>query len=185
MKINKVIRNLMTLIVLLTQVTILILIANSNYESDSFIAILSILIITIIVLVAHKYLDLHHNDHSHEKLSVVIWAPIGALLCFFINVYTDLGFVIAAGIVGTLASLIPLINNQSIYLQKIPVAIYCGVFVGMSSQQITPSFSFVLMAGILAGAFLSFSKNIFIGIGGKLGTMAFLGVLIVYLINLI
>ncbi len=183
MKLNKVIYNSMTIIVLFIQLTILILIATSNYKENNFIAILSIFIITIILILGHKYLDLHHDEHSFDKISVVIWAPIGALFCYLLHVNTSLGSVLSAGVIGTLASFIPHLNKQSIYLKQLPTAIYCGVFVGMSSQEITPSIGFILAAGILAGVFLSFSKNIYIGIGGKLGTMAFLGVLIVYIVN--
>ena len=64
-----------------------------------------------------------------------------------------------------------------------PPAIYCGVFVGMSSAVIVPSVGFILAAGILAGVIYILSKNIFLGMGGKLGTMAFGGVLLVSLIN--
>jgi intracellular septation protein A len=184
MKTNKVIRNSMTIIVLLIQVVILTLIATSNYKADNFTAILAIIIITTIVLFGHKYLDLHDNEYSYEKISIIIWAPAGAIFCYLLNSYTDFGSILSAGIVGTIASFIPLLNKKSTYLKQLPTVIYCGVFVGMSSETITPSIGLVVAAGVLAGVFLSFSKNLFIGIGGKLGTMAFIGVLIVYLINL-
>lgn len=81
-----------------------------------------------------------------------------------------------------MASFIPEINKDSSYLAKLPVAIYCGVFVGMSSSEIVPSIGFVTAAGLVAGVFLLLSKNLFLGVGGKLGTVAFGGVIIVSLI---
>ncbi|WFO16126.1 hypothetical protein M601_021115 [Cellulophaga baltica 4] len=52
----------------------------------------------------------------------------------------------------------------------------------MSSSEITPSIYFVIAAGMVAGLFYMFSKNLFLGVGGKLGTIAFAGVVTVSLI---
>jgi hypothetical protein len=52
----------------------------------------------------------------------------------------------------------------------------------MSSVAIIPSI-LVVAAGILAGLFFMLSKNLFVGMGGKLGSIAFVGVVIITLIN--
>lgn len=184
MKRHKAIRFFMVVIVLLMQITFLSMIVKEKYDTDNFIAALSILLIALIIF-GHKYLDLHHDEYSYEKFSVAIWVPIGAVLCHLLNIYSDFGAILSAGIIGTLASFIPTINKKSDYLKELPTAIYCGVFVGMSSIEITPSIGFVIVAGTLAGVFLLLSKNLFIGIGGKLGTIAFVGVAIVSLINIL
>ena len=185
MKKNKAIRTFTLATVLIIQIVFLLLIAKNNYDTNNFFAIIAILLISAVVLFGHSYLDLHHSKHDYEKLSVVIWVPIGAVACHILNFNYGLGSVLSAGIIGTLGSLVPIFNKQSSYLKKLPGAIYCGVFVGMSSNTITPTIGIVLSAGVIAGLFFLLSKNLFIGIGGKLGTMAFLGVFIVYLINLI
>ena len=184
MKKNKAIRTFTLATVLIIQIIFLLLIAKNNYDTNNYFAIIAILLISAVVLFSHHYLDLHHNKYDYEKLSVVVWVPLGAIACHILNVNYGLGSVLSAGIIGTLGSFIPILNKQSNYLKNLPGAIYCGVFVGMSSNTITPTIGFVLSAGILAGLFFLLSKNLFIGIGGKLGTMAFLGVFIVYLINL-
>ena len=167
---------------MLIQVFLLTTILKSKYESDNFVAIASICLVVSAIFLGYRYLNLHHEDYDYEKLSVVIWVPIGAVICYFLNVLGNLGSVLSAGITGSIASLIPLLNKKSLYLNTLPAAIYCGAFVGMSSIEIIPTINFVIAAGLLAGIFLMFSKNLFLGIGGKLGTIAFGGVVIVSLL---
>ena len=64
------------------------------------------------------------------------------------------------------------------YLKQIPVSIYCGAFVGMSSVDTSPSILFVFAAGCVAGLLLMVTKNLYLGVGGKLGTIAFGGVIL-------
>lgn len=183
MKTHKAIRTLTITAILLLQVVFLTtMIVKEKYEVASFYTIMLIFFITLTVLFVYKYLDLHSKKYAYEKISVAIWVPIGAFICYSLNIFGDLGSVLSAGITGTLASFLPLINKESVYLKKLPPAIYCGAFVGMSSLLIAPSISFVIAAGILAGILFIFSKNLFIGIGGKLGTIAFGGVVLVSLI---
>lgn len=183
MKKHKTIRFFMVALVVLMQLAFLALIAKSHYTSNSFIALLSIIIITITLLLGYRYVDLHHDAFSYEGFSVAIYVPLGAVLCYELTIHSDLGSVLSAGITGSLASFIPSINKQSNYLKKLPPAIYCGAFVGMSSVAVMPSVSFVVIAGSVSGILFLLSKNLFVGIGGKLGTLAFGGVLIVSLIN--
>ncbi len=182
MKRHKAIRFLMIITVLFVQITFLTMIVKEKYETDAFATIPLILLIMLTMFIGYGYLDLHHEEYSYEKISVVIWVPVGAVMCYVLNVYGGLGSVLSAGITGTLASFLPTINKQSARLEKLPAAIYCGAFVGMSSTVVTPSIGFVVAAGILAGIFFMLSKNMFLGIGGKLGTIAFGSVVIVSLI---
>lgn len=181
MRKHKAIRFLMVATVLFTQSTFLTMIVNSHYETNAVIVIVALFILATIVF-GYWYLDLNHEDYAYEKISVVIWVPIGSLLCYFLNITLGLGAILAMGIVGTLAAFAPHLNKKSNYLKQLPASIYCGAFVGMSSVETSPSIGFVLAAGILAGLFFMMSKNLFIGAGGKLGTMAFAGVIIASLI---
>ncbi|REE08642.1 hypothetical protein DFQ09_106109 [Winogradskyella pacifica] len=176
MRKHKAIRFLMVATVLFTQITFLSMIVNAHYETNAALIIVALVIIATIIF-GYKYLDLHHEDYAYEKISVVIWVPIGAVLCYLLNVNGGLGPILSMGIVGTLASFAPSLNKKSNYLKEIPTSIYCGAFVGMSSVATTPSIGFVLAAGTLAGLFFMISKNLFLGVGGKLGTMAFAGVI--------
>lgn len=172
----------MVLTVVLIQIVFLTTIIKDKYENDNFVAILSILLLVITLFFGYRYINLHHKNYEYEKIGVIIWVPIGAIICYLLNISAGLGSVLSAGITGTLASLIPEINKESRYLEKLPAAIYCGVFVGMSSSEIVPSIGFVAAAGLLAGVLLMLSKNLFLGVGGKLGTVAFVGVIIVSLL---
>ncbi len=52
----------------------------------------------------------------------------------------------------------------------------------MSSEAIASSFGFIVAAGILAGVLLLYSKSLFLGVGGRLGIVAFASVVIVSLV---
>jgi hypothetical protein len=52
----------------------------------------------------------------------------------------------------------------------------------MSNAQVAHGFSFILAASIFTAIFLIVSKSLLNGVGGKLGTLAFLGVSLTYLL---
>ncbi|MBP1839922.1 hypothetical protein [Formosa algae] len=156
-----------------------IMIVLEKFETHALESGVIIFIITIIMWLGYKYLDVHLDHYTYEEFLVVVWVPIGAILCYMLNIYGGLGGVLSTAITGTIASFLPVLNKKSEYLKKLPPAIYCGSFIGMSSIEIAPSINFVIIAGILAGLFLLMSKSIFLGVGGKLGMVAFGGVLMV------
>lgn len=116
---------------------------------------------------------LHHKEYLYEDIGVAVWVPVGAMTTYFLSTKMSLGPVIAGGITGTVGSYLPSLYKGPVYLKKIPFAIYCGAFVGMSSPEVAPAFGFVLEAGIIAGVLLVLSKSLFLGVGGKLGVLAF------------
>lgn len=183
MKKHKAARFLMISTVLFVQVIFLLMIIKEQYESDNFVTIVSILLVTLILIFGYQYLDLHHEEYVYENISVVIWVPIGAVSCYLLNTTTDLGSVLSVGITGAVASFLPSIDKRSDYFNKLPAAIYCGAFIGMSSVKIAPSIGFVIAAGILAGLFFMLAKNLFVGIGGKFGSIAFCSMVVISLIN--
>ncbi|MFI2741417.1 hypothetical protein ACG2LH_01645 [Zhouia sp. PK063] len=143
--------------------------------NSPFIASLFILF-SIGVLVTYAKAPLHHDHHLYEEMKVAIWVPLAALITYFLNVKLQLGAVLSAALVGTLASYVPNINKKSTLLSQLPTAIYCGAFVGMSSGNVAFSWLFVFAAGCFTGVFIIVSKSLFAGVGGKLGTLAFAGV---------
>ncbi|GAL01410.1 hypothetical transmembrane protein [Nonlabens ulvanivorans] len=183
MKRHKAIRFFMIMMVMLLQLLFLAWIIKEKYEISNFIALVGIISISLLLLFGYRYLDLHHENYEYEKLIVVIWVPIGAVLCYLISIHLKLGPVIAAGFIGTAVSYLPTINSKSNYLKQLPVPIYCGTFVGMSSVFVIPSLGYVISAGIFAALFLMLSKNLFLGIGGKLGTIAFASVVFITFLN--
>jgi hypothetical protein len=79
----------------------------------------------------------------------------------------------AAAFVGVLAWLSGRLNPLSHRMR--PATLYCGTFVGMTSSQVLPNLGWLTLAGILAGILYSLANHFCVGIGGKLGTMAFAG----------
>lgn len=181
MKKHKALRIFMIITVLFIKMTLLTMIIRTHLETNLSFVLAAILIILTMAF-GYKHLDLHHKDFAYEKLSYVLWVPVGAVLCYILNVTCGLGSILALGIVGTCASFLPALNKDSLYLKQIPISLYCGAFVGMSSVETSPSILFVFAAGCLAGLFLMISKNLYLGVGGKLGTMAFGGVILSSLI---
>jgi hypothetical protein len=158
------------------QALFLFMIFKENQHSD-WISIL-IVLISLLLLIAHVKAPLHHEDHVYEHIWVAIWIPVGAVAAYYINNNLHLGAVIAAGLVGTLASILPEFNKKSGYLKQLPAAIYCGAFIGMSSPRVANGVLFVIAASVFAGILLVLSKSLFHGMGGKLGLIAFAGVVI-------
>ena len=171
----------MIITVLFIKMTLLTMIIRTHLETNLSFVLAAILIILTMAF-GYKHLDLHHKDFAYEKLSYVLWVPVGAVLCYILNVTCGLGSILALGIVGTCASFLPALNKDSLYLKQIPISLYCGAFVGMSSVETSPSILFVFAAGCLAALLLMISKNLYLGVGGKLGTMAFGGVILSSLI---
>lgn len=159
-------------------VQVVFLFAIFREHSQSWWTIASILILCPLILLTYMRGNLHHKSHQYEHILVALWIPIAALASFYLNHYCALGPVIPAALLGTLASFIPLLRKRSHYLQQIPAAIYCGAFIGMSSRGVAPDFTFILTAGCFTALLLILSKSLFSGLGGKLGTLAFAGVVI-------
>lgn len=182
---KKYLRNSIVLLLFVVLVLFLLMIVKEN--THDYTALIFFTSIVILVLYAFLKLKkiLHHEKTEFESFKLVLWVPIGALSTYFLNHEIGLGPVFAAAIVGSLASFIPNINKQSVYLQGLPTVIYCGAFIGMSGLHIANGYSFVLTASFFTGIFLMVSKSVLQGVGGKLGTLAFLGVVVTYFLLLL
>lgn len=164
------------LLFLFMQMALLYAILSEN--TGSWLLLLIISTVAILVLVGNAMLTLHHPEHLFEDILVAVWVPVGAIITFSLNVYANLGAVIAASGFGLAASFIPLLNKNSDYLKQLPPALYCGAFVGMCADKVATSLGFIITASIVTAIFLTLSKSLFTGVGGKLGTLAFGGVVI-------
>ena len=102
------------------------------------------------------------RDDVYNFLAVVLCA----LITYVFSYHLEMGPVVASGLVGIMAALI---------ISKHTVAAFCGSFVGMACNTLLINHWYVLLAGIIAGLVFVFSKNVFKGFGGKLGTIAFTG----------
>lgn len=144
---------------------------------------LYLILLPVSVLLGFFYLN---TRNSYEKifkkrdLISISVSTSGALLTYFFNLKLNIGVVLAAGIIGLLGSIIPLINKKSEILKLIPPALYCGAFAGMTAPFVANGYLFIFFAGLATGILYVMAKNMLNGYGGKLGSIAFGGVSIVY-----
>jgi len=108
------------------------------------------------------------NTWSFKKEKVITIIALGAAnwLTYFLNHSLDIGPVIASAVVGLAGGVL---------FPKYGAAIYCGSFVGMSAKAILPDAYALLVSSLIAGGMFVISEDTLNGIGGKLGTIAFIG----------
>jgi hypothetical protein len=98
----------------------------------------------------------------------------GSFLCFWLQNEFGFSAVLASASIGFAISFLNLKNKE--LSNDIKNAVYAGSFAGMSGESIFLLPHQTLVFGFLTAIFYLFLKNRFIGLGGKLGTVAFLGV---------
>jgi hypothetical protein len=97
---------------------------------------------------------------------------VGTLVTFAGATELGLSPIVAASLVGVAAA---------VATRRVAVPAYCGAFVGMTSPEVFGSYWQVTLAAVLAGVLFTAAHPVFHGLGGKLGTTAFVGVLLVAL----
>lgn len=136
-----------------------------------------LLLIAVLLLGGYRLKNLHQATFHVEKITVVIWIPIAALVTYWLNNTLGWGPVLSLGVVGTIGSYMYLFDKDSAYLKEIPAPIYCGAFIGMSSLQVHDIYLIIGLAGLFAAVLYLLTKSILVGVGGKMGTLAFIGFL--------
>ncbi len=169
-------------ILLLFVIQILFLLAIFRENTSSYLILAFISSLSILTLYAYRKVKLHHHEIEFESISMILWVMAGTFTTYLLNHKLALGPIIAVSLTGLLASFIPNINKDSIYLKQLPPAIYCGAFVGMSGSRVANDFYFVLTAAFFTGVLLVVSKSLLRGVGGRLGTLAFSGVVMTYIL---
>ncbi|MDG1334291.1 MAG: hypothetical protein P8P74_18300 [Crocinitomicaceae bacterium] len=136
-----------------------------------------------IVLMLLAYVQVPRPDVSKTKFELLVY-PLAIVLAGILTFYisTDLAFgpVIASAGFGFVASHLNFFKSP--LLKSLPVPIYCGTFVGMCSSLIAEDYFFVTYAGLVAGIIYLITRDALNGIGGKLGSIAFGGVVVVLFI---
>ncbi|MEM2643116.1 MAG: hypothetical protein QXO34_03120 [Candidatus Bathyarchaeia archaeon] len=105
---------------------------------------------------------------------------VSAISSYFINHDLGQGPVIAASIVGLVAGLF---FKEPLYA----VTSYSAAFMGMSSKAVIPEWYYFVLIGIIHSLVVIALLNVFVGWGGKAGTMGFIalniGIIILYAIH--
>ena len=106
----------------------------------------------------------------------VLLAAAGALMVLALSRGALTSVVVAGSLVGCAGALLERLSRGRGPLQHVAAPLYCGAFAGMTSELVLRQPGWVLLAGALAGLLLAMLGDSWRGIGGKLGTTAFLGV---------
>ncbi len=170
-----------TVMALAFLVQVLFLLAIFRENKNSYLISIFVASLCLLVFYTYKKKLYHQSSSGSEPLIHIIWVMLGTIITYLLSRVLGLGPVLGASITGLMASLIPELNKSKLSLKQIPPAIYCGAFVGMSSPTVANDLQFVLVASFFSGVILVVSKNILAGIGGRLGAVAFTGVLITYI----
>ena len=106
-----------------------------------------------------------------HTLLYIIGGIGGSLATFTLQKY-GLSIVVASSIVGLIGAGIGSVFN----LPHLSVVVFAGSFVGMTSVSIG-TIPLVVLGGAITGVLYKISINYFVGIGGRLGAMAFVSTL--------
>jgi len=118
-----------------------------------------------------------NKNNLREALLLSLVSLLAALTTYGIANFNSLhlGPIIASSFVGCIGWILSKFMVNKLDAKTFALCVYCGSFVGMSSSKIMPDFLVVGTAGVICGIVFVLSKNIFVGVGGKLGTIAFVG----------
>lgn len=109
-----------------------------------------------------------------ERVKLILSAICAAVLTYFLNINLGFGPFIASALVGLIAAKV---------FPRFSPAMYAASFASMSSPQILPNISLSGIIGLTTGLLYVFTLKIFIGLGGKLGAIAFFSVLPISLLS--
>lgn len=103
---------------------------------------------------------------------LVFYFTSAAVSTYLLNKRSLHGAVASSALVGLVGGLfIPLFHGSSGII--LAVGAFCGTFVGMSAVTRLRNVYCVFVAGLIGSLIFSYSQYYFIGLGGKLGAMAF------------
>ena len=151
------------------------MIGLENYNSINIL--LFVIFIFFLLCISLSKPQFYKNSFKQDDLIVIPQVFLGAVITYGIQYFLEINMILAAGIVGFISTLM---ESKNKYIKSLPI--YCGVFVGMTSPQNNYDFYLITVMGLFAGIIYYISKNFYIGIGGKLGTIAFTSVMIGILI---
>ncbi|SFT49737.1 hypothetical protein SAMN05216474_0893 [Lishizhenia tianjinensis] len=144
-----------------------------NYNWD--ILVLVGMILTTLLLV-WAYLNYHIQDIG-LKLKPTLIAMFsliaGSVLTFSLQVELNLSAVLASSGVGVLAYGIYKLSKDT---NNLHIAAYCGSFIGMTNIAKASDYFTLILASVLGACIYVFARNVFNGVGGKLGSIAFISI---------
>ncbi|MGJ8731935.1 hypothetical protein [Cellulophaga fucicola] len=154
------------------------------FEKQNNYLIFGFLIIALVLLlVTYKKTPVSAKNHTFEHFLTVAFVFFGAIVTYILHTSFGFSTVLAASTVGLTISFVPNVIKNNAVVNTVPTAVYCGAFVGMTNASVAPDYVFIALASVFTGLLLVGSKDSFHGVGGKLGTLAFGGVVLAFLIT--
>lgn len=154
---------------------------GTSDDIDWFATGIKLTVLASLFFLVLAYVRAPRSSAIHSKIETLLFPFVicmSAVFTFYVSTELELGSVIASTGIGFLASFFPQLFTSD-FLKSLPYPIYCGTFVGMCSSFLTENYFFIAYAGLIAGVIYLLTRDALNGIGGKLGTIAFGGVVIV------
>lgn len=148
------------------------------FERSNQLEVGLFLIIFILILISH--LQTFSNRRMRvefDRWRIAIWVFFGSFATFGLRTL-GVDTVIATALVGLFGGLLEYAFRTNPTFRQIPAAIYCGAFIAMTNLTNDPGF--ILLSSVFTCLLFFVSKSILHGVGGRLGTMAFIGVVMAY-----
>ena len=159
-------------ILLITVLTINIF-TNSIFLFSIFLLFLLFVLVSIIcVFIKNKNTFKQNKIISKDTIMDILFVFLSANLTYFLVCYFKISSLVVSPAVGFFGAFI---------FRRRQASIFCGSFVGMTNPALLEFFP-IILAGLLASFIYIFSREVFNGFGGKLGTVAFTGSLIIALL---
>ncbi|MDO7975713.1 hypothetical protein [Oceanotoga teriensis] len=139
----------------------------SSFQDNIYVfLVLLFLILGILNSIIREFFLISKKDKKFLKFNFedIFFVFLGAFIAYVLNIYLKQGAIIAASLVGIISS--SFLKNKSI-------PIYTGAFAGMVSPDLYHDFYHIIIVSLITGIFYVLSKDVFKGIGGKLGATAF------------
>ena len=109
-----------------------------------------------------------------NRILILFFSILGCVLCYLLQLHFGFTPVTASCITGLLGSFLSF-KDPSLS-QDLRSVVYVGSFAAMSSTAIFNTLSSSILVGLFSGISYLLLKKHFLGLGGKLGTCAFVGV---------
>ncbi|HAN95497.1 MAG: hypothetical protein WBI99_09865 [Limnochordia bacterium] len=130
-----------------------------------------ILVLAVLVVGVFAALSRPSFKLTTALVRSAVLSCLAALLTFLLSTRLGLGAVVASALVG-------LVGAQ-VLKGKDQLVMYMGTFVGMSSALRFPTLGPLLVAGLLGGVLFELTDECWVGVGGRLGTIAAAAVVVV------
>lgn len=105
----------------------------------------------------------------------LISLPLGLLSCWFFSKYFHFNVILASGLSTLIFSLIPMPKVRKSDRLNYDGAFFCGSFIGMGDiGTTTPVYLHLSLLSVFGILLYMFFVNKWLGLGGKLGTIAFM-----------